>query len=181
MPIVDHSRLLASSDRSRSARGAGRRSAPPWLFVDDMSTIHTLDHLEKKFMALYSADFEFTGRDLMQYFLWLEVEQLDGCIKLHLDTYIQEHIAEYQLIRPKFLKPKKAPMSTGLVLETNDCPETPAPILQKKYRSMVAKLQLAAHRIRFDLSYAAAQLARFCASAGPSLGSVDALRWIPRA
>jgi hypothetical protein len=137
------------------------------LFVDDMSTVPTSDHLKEEFMALYSADFDVTGGDLMQSFLGLEVEQLDGCIKLHLDTYIQELIAEYQLIRPKFLKPKKVPMAPGLVLETNDCPETPDPLLQKQYRSMVAKIQFAAHWIRFDISYAAAQLARFCASAGP--------------
>ena len=77
------------------------------LFVDDMSTIPTSDHLKEDFMTLYSADFDVTGGDLMQSFLGLEVEQLEGCIKLHLDTYIQELIAEYQLICPKFLKPKK--------------------------------------------------------------------------
>ena len=60
----------------------------------------------------------------MQSFLELEVEQLDGCVKIHLDTYIQKLITEYQLIRPKLLKQKKVPMSPGLVLETNDCPET---------------------------------------------------------
>ncbi len=63
------------------------------LFVDDMSIIPTSDHLKEEFMALYSADFDFTGGDLMQSFLGLEVKQLDGCIKLHLDTYIQELIA----------------------------------------------------------------------------------------
>ncbi len=88
-------------------------------------------------MALYSTDFDVTGgyRDLMQSFLGLEVEQLDSCIKLHLDTYIQELIAEHQLIRPEFFKPKTAPMSPGLVLELNDhdCPETPDPVLQKQY------------------------------------------------
>ena len=56
------------------------------------------------------------------------------------------------------------------MLQTNDCPETPDPPKEKQYRSMVAKIQFAAHSswIRFDISYAAAQLARFCASAGPS-------------
>ncbi len=90
------------------------------LFVDDMSTVPNSDHLKKQFLALYSADFDVTGEDLMQSFLGLEVEQLDGCIKLHLDTYIQEHIAEYQLIQPKFLKLKKVPMSSVLVLDMND-------------------------------------------------------------
>jgi hypothetical protein len=104
----------------------------------------------------------------MQSILGLEVEQLDCCVKLHLDTYIQELIAEYQLIRPKFLKQKKVPMSPGLVLDANDCPETPDPVVQKQDHSIVGKDQFAAHWIRFDISYAAAQLAQFCASAGPS-------------
>jgi hypothetical protein len=72
-----------------------------------MSTVPTSDHLKEEFMALYSADFDVTRGDLMhwQSFLVLEEEQLDSCIKLHLDTYIQELIAEYQLIQPKFPKP----------------------------------------------------------------------------
>ncbi len=59
-------------------------------------------------------------------------------------------------------------MSPGLVLDTKDCTETPDPVIQKQYRSIVAKVQFAVHRIQFDILYAAAQLARFCASAGPS-------------
>ncbi len=54
------------------------------LFMDDMSTILTSDHFKEEIMALDSADFDVTGGDLMQSFLGLEVEQLDGCIKLHL-------------------------------------------------------------------------------------------------
>jgi hypothetical protein len=115
------------------------------LFVDNMSTVPTSDHLKEEFMSLYSADFDVshvTGGDLMQSFLGLEVEQPDCCIKPHLDTYIQELIAEHQLILPKFLQLKKVPMSPGLVLETNDCQclETPDPVVQKQYCSIVAKV-----------------------------------------
>jgi hypothetical protein len=79
------------------------------LFVDDMSTVPTTDHLKEEFMALYLANIDVTGGDLMHSSLGLEVEQLDSCIKLHLDTKIQELIAENQLILPKFLKLKKVP------------------------------------------------------------------------
>ncbi len=58
-------------------------------------------------------------------------------------------------------------MSPGLVLDTNDCPETPDPVVQKHYLSILAKVQFVAHWVLFDISYAAAQLALFCASAGP--------------
>ncbi len=37
-----------------------------------MSTVPTSDHLKEEFMALYSADFEITGGDLMQFFPWTE-------------------------------------------------------------------------------------------------------------
>ena len=60
------------------------------------------------------------------------------------------------------------PMSPGLVLDNRDCPELPDPIKQKHYRSFTAKVQFAAYWVRFDISYTAAQLARFCVSAGPS-------------
>jgi hypothetical protein len=68
----------------------------------------------------------------------------------------------------KFVKPKTVLMSPGLVLDHNDCPELPDPIKQKHYRSFVEKVQFAAYWVRFDISYQAAQLARFCVSAGPS-------------
>ena len=66
-----------------------------------MSNIPTSDHLKEVFMSLYSADFGVTGGDLMQSFLGLEVEQLEGCIKLHLDTYIQELISRVSADPPK--------------------------------------------------------------------------------
>jgi hypothetical protein len=71
-----------------------------------------------------------------------------------------------KFVKPNF--PKTVPMAPGLVLDDSDCPELPDPIKQKHYRSFVAKVQFAAYWVRFDISYAAAQLARFCVSAGPS-------------
>ncbi len=86
-------------------------------------------------MALYLADFDVTGGDLMQSFLGLEVEQLDVCIKLHLDTYIQELIAEHQLIRPKFLKQKKVPMHLGMCWIRVIAQRRPTP----SYRNSIAQ------------------------------------------
>jgi hypothetical protein len=112
--MESHGYLAINSEKTMFMKWDGDDFILHRLFVDDMSTIPTSDNLKEEFMALYSADFNVTGGDLMQSFLLLKVEQLDGCIKLHLDTYIQELIAEYQLIRPKFLKLKKAPMSPGI-------------------------------------------------------------------
>ncbi len=62
-------------------------------------------------------------------------------------------------------------MQPGLVLNVlykNDCPEAPDPVKQKFYHMMSAKIQFLVHWVRFDISYPASQLARFCASAGPT-------------
>jgi hypothetical protein len=49
------------------------------------------------------------------------------------------------------------------VLDKDDCPILPDPRKQKFYQLFVAKLQFAATWIRLDISFAVAQLARFCA------------------
>ena len=98
----------------------------------------------------------------MTSFLGMEVEQEEGCIKLHLDTYVQGMLDEYKNHIKRDLKPKKTPKQPGVVLTKDDCPETPHPKEQKFYRSMSAKVQFVAHWIHFDVSYTAhctAQLA----------------------
>ena len=66
----------------------------------------------------------------------------------------------------KSLRLNQVPLQPGLILEKDDCPIVPDPRKQKFYRSFIAKLQFAATWIRFDISFAVAQSARFCASAG---------------
>ena len=103
----------------------------------------------------------------METFLGMQVEQSENEIRLHLDNYIRETLDEYKVHTQKSLRPKRTPIQPGLVLNHEDCPILPDPKRQKLYRSTVAKLQFAASWIRFDTSYPVAQLARFCASAGP--------------
>ena len=106
----------------------------------------------------------------METFLGMQVEQSKSkkAVRLHLDNYIKELLDEYKEYATKSLRPKLTPIQPGLVLTQNDCPILPDARKQKYYRSFVAKLQFAATWVRFDTSYTVAQLARFCASAGPS-------------
>jgi hypothetical protein len=136
------------------------------IFIDYFASILTPEKLKLEFEELYAADFDFTGRKVMDSFLWLEVEQLEDGIKLHLDTYVTLLPEIYREYHCKFLKLKKVPMQSGLVLEKEDCPEAPDPVKQKFYHMMVAKIQFLAHWVRFNIAYPAAQLARFCSSAG---------------
>ena len=102
----------------------------------------------------------------MKTFLGMEAEQDNKTIKLHLDHYVHEMLAEYKDYIEKALRPKRVQISPGVILRPEDCPEVPDPLKQKYYRSFVAKLQFAASWIRFDISFVVSQLALFCASAG---------------
>jgi hypothetical protein len=96
----------------------------------------------------------------------MQVEQSPVKIRLHLKNYIRETLDEYKAFQAKSLRPKLVPIQPGLVLDKDDYPILPDPRKQKFYRSFAAKPQFAAAWIRFDISFAVAQLARFCASAG---------------
>jgi hypothetical protein len=166
--MEEHEYLPINNEKTIFMKWEGDDFIIHGVFVDDFKSIPTSKKLKDEFERLYSADFEFTGGNLMTSFLGLEVEQMESGIHLHLDTYIQELIEEFRMMYKKFVKPKTVPMAPGLVLDDSDCPELPDPIKQKHYRSFVAKVQFAAYWVRFDISYTAAQLARFCVSAGPS-------------
>ena len=72
-------------------------------------------------------------------------------------------LEEYKAYIKRDLKPKKIPMQHGAVLTKDDAPETPDPKKQTRYRSFVAKIQFVANWVRYDVSFAASQLACFCA------------------
>ena len=102
---------------------------------------------------------------MLSTFLGMEIEHNKEILTIHLDTYIQETLAEYNAAVTKFLKPKQVPMQPGIMLELEDCPESPDPVKQKIFRSFEAKLQFVASWVRCDIAFTASQLARFCASA----------------
>ncbi len=95
-------RIYRFQQREDYVHEMGRGQVHPPL--DDMSTISTSDHLNEKFLALYWADFDVTRGDLIQFFLGLEVEQLDSCIKLHLDMYPGAHRRVYPADQAKIPK-----------------------------------------------------------------------------
>ena len=57
----------------------------------------------------------------------MEVEQQGKVIKLHLESYIQEVLKDYKEYIKKSLRPKRVPVSHGLVLDNEDCPDLPDP------------------------------------------------------
>ena len=87
----------------------------------------------------------------METFLGMVVEEDDKSIKIHLDNYVKEVIAEYWGYIKKSLRPKKVPISPGVAFKAEDIPELPDLTKQKYYRSFVAKLQFAATWIQLDI------------------------------
>jgi hypothetical protein len=111
------------------------------LFVDDMMHIYSCDAVKVGFLALYEKDFNITGGTKMETFLGMVVEQSDKLMKIHLDNYVKDVVAEYAEYIKKALRPKKVPISPGVAFKAEDVPELPDPLKQKYYRSFVAKLQ----------------------------------------
>ena len=138
------------------------------LCVDDMFHTATNDELRNQFISEYIEDFDITLEDAMSTFLGMEIEHNKENLAIHLDTYIRETLAEYKAAVTKFLKQKQVQMHPGVMLELEDCRESPDPVRQKIFRSFTAKLQFAATWVRCNIAFTASQLARFCASAGPS-------------
>ena len=120
------------------------------------------------FFGLHAKSFEYTGCDLMQTFLGMEVEPKNEKIQLHHNTYIHEVSDDYKAVIKKDLKPKQVPMQPGVILTHDDCPETPDPNELKLYCSCLEKVLFAGQWIRYDVSFATSQLAKFFSSAGPS-------------
>ena len=98
--------------------------------------------MKDEFLALYKKDFEITGGGKMETFLGMAVEQKNKSIKIHLDNYIKDVLTECSAYIKKSLRPKKVPISPGVVFKAEDIPESPDPRKQKQYRSFVAKLQI---------------------------------------
>ena len=89
----------------------------------------------------------------METFLGMAVEQKNKSIKIHLDNYIKDVLTEYSAYIKKSLRPKKVPISPGVVFKAEDIPDSPDPRKQKQYRSFVAKLHFAATWIWFDILF----------------------------
>ncbi len=89
----------------------------------------------------------------MKTFLGMQVEQTARSIKIHLDHYIKEVVAEYAEYIRKEIRPKKVPIAPNVVLRPEDTPDLQDPRKQKFYRSFVAKLRFAATWVRFDIAF----------------------------
>ncbi len=87
-------------------------------------------------------------------FLGMEIEQSNRLIKPHLDHYVREMLndSKYKAYIKKSLRPKRVPISSGVILRPENSLTLPDPSKQKIFRSFVAKLQFAASLFSFYIS-----------------------------
>jgi hypothetical protein len=136
--MIRNGYLAVNSEKTIFKKTKGSNYIIHGLFVDDMMHISSCDELREEFMSKYSKEFGITGGGLMKTFLGMEVGQNDENIKLHLDHYIQTVLAEYRDYIKKALRPKKVPISPGVVLHPEQAPAVPDRHKQKYYQSFVA-------------------------------------------
>jgi hypothetical protein len=98
--------------------------------------------MKDEFLALYKKDFDITGGTKIETFLCMVVEQSDRLIKIHLDNYVKDVVAEYAEYIKNALRPKKVPISPGIACKAEDVPELPDPLKLKYYRSFVQSFSL---------------------------------------
>ena len=79
----------------------------------------------------------------MTTFLCLEIEQDDDEIRIHMNSYLQEILAEYSKVVHKAIRPKKLSCAPNHILQKEDCLEVPYP-MASHYRSIVMKAQFMA-------------------------------------
>ena len=145
-----------NSEKTIFMKRKGAKYIVHGLFVDNMMHIYSSDAIKDEFLALYKKDFEITGGSKMETFLGsgMVVEQKGKSFKIHVDNYVKEVLTEYSDYIKGMMQPKKVPISPVVAFKAEDVPELPYPLKQKHYLSFVAKLQLAATWIQFDISLA---------------------------
>jgi hypothetical protein len=96
------------------------------LFVDDVMRLPTRDKLRDDFFPLYERDFEITGGANIPEHGSRTTRQNDK-IAVHLDTYIQEVMAEYKEYIKKAVQSTspKAFLAPGIVINHEDCSTVP--------------------------------------------------------
>ena len=78
--------------------------------------------MNDEFQAL---DFKITGGNtiVLETLLGMAVEQNDKSIKIHLDNYVKEAVAEYSDYVREYSRPKKVLISPGIAFKTENYPE----------------------------------------------------------
>ena len=79
----------------------------------------------KEFLSLYKKDFDITRGTKMETFPGMVVEQSGKSIKIHLDNYVKDVVAEYAAFIKKALRPKKVLITPGSAFKDKDDPELP--------------------------------------------------------
>ena len=86
--------LAVNSEKTIFMKHAGEEWIMHGLFVDDTIHAATSHELQDEFLREYREDFYITLEDVVSTFLGMEIKHNKENLVIHLDTYIQETLAE---------------------------------------------------------------------------------------
>ena len=129
------------------------------IFVDDLlvtgNSRDAVEHVKK----LMGEKFEFTDQGRLEYYLGVEVTQVDEyTLLLHQSGYIQKMLETFKMADSK---PVSTPLPLNLDLSLKDSPDQVDPDLQEEYRAIVGSLMFLYQWTRPDLGFAVTFLSRY--------------------
>ncbi len=83
-----------NSEKTLFMKRKGDKYTIHGLFVDDMMHIYSCDAMNDDIYASYKKDFDIISGTKMETFLGMVVEQSGDSIKIHLDNYVIDVVAE---------------------------------------------------------------------------------------
>ena len=128
------------------------------IYVDDIIFGGTSHALVSKFVELMSSEFEMSMMGELQYFLGLQIKQMEEGTFIHQAKYTKDLLRKYKFGGE--LKPLTTPMSSSGGLDKD---EDGVAVDQKEYRGLIGSL-LYLTATRPDILFATGLYARFQAS-----------------
>ncbi|GJX51511.1 retrovirus-related pol polyprotein from transposon TNT 1-94 [Tanacetum coccineum] len=142
------------------------------IYVDDIIFRSTCQDMCDEFAKIMHGEFEMSMMEL-NFFLGLQIKQMEDSIFLNQSMYIKEMLKKFGL---EYSKPMKTPMSSDTKL-TKD--EECEPVDSTKYRGMIGSL-LYLRESRPDIMFSVCLCARF--QEAPKTSHLEAeIMWIERA
>ena len=92
--MEEHGYAAVNSEKTIFMKHVGDKWIMHGLFVDDMIHAATNDELRDQFTREYREDFDIALEDVVSTFLGMEIKHNKENLVIHLDTYIQETLAE---------------------------------------------------------------------------------------
>ncbi|GJV55145.1 retrovirus-related pol polyprotein from transposon TNT 1-94 [Tanacetum coccineum] len=169
--LLDHSYTIGLVDNNLFTKKKDSDIIIVQIYVDDIISVSTCQGICDDFSKIMHDEFEMSMMGELNFFLGLQIKQLEDGIFFNQYKYVKEMLKKFSL---KDSKPIKTPMSSKTKLT---CDEDGEPIDDTKYRGMIdGLLYLTASRP--DIMFSVCLYARF--QEAPKTSHLEAVKRIFR-